>query len=252
MRGKRFLDSVLVHSGLNQPSGSASGSASSQQGGSIWATSASILTLGYLGGGNRRSLPASSGGALPGTPPSKSGKQKSEGSKGAAPTQNILFIQEPAVLLLISQDKTHSKIGFKVFAAIPLLYVDAKVDPEDKRRFKVIVRSWRPLPQMCRVESEGVSAAAAEDDSATGSAAPGLAAMHKTRRGAQSEGYRKASERSTFWTVTLAMETEQACMLAVQHIESRRQEISAQKLLRLKTILNTWASESAVNTNDDI
>ncbi len=138
--------------------------------------------------------------------------------------------------------------GFKVFAVIPLLYVDAKVDSTDRRRFRVLVRSWKALPQMCKVEPEGVHGAGEEGDSSAGTAGGTTTNFNKTRRGSQTESFRKASETSTFWSLTLAMETEQACMLAVQHIETRRQEIFAQKMTRLKGILRQWAAPDASPT----
>eukprot|EP01034_Spumella_vulgaris_P023897 gene23897-30175_t len=258
MRGKRFLDSVLIHSGATQlqlaSDKSSSESSSLSSGGS---SLASILSLGYLGGSRRSSTGSSSGGSA--TPPRTSKRHSANITSGgdtkggvvvvAGAHQNILFIQEPTILLLISQDKTHTKIGFKVFAAVPLLYTDAKIDPEDRKRFKVLVRSWKPLPQMCRVEPEGVSTCDDADATAPGSGAGAQQSQHRTRRGWQTESYRKASERSTFWSLTLAMETEQACMLAVQHIENKRQELFAQKMTRLKGMLRCWASDTPADEN---
>jgi hypothetical protein len=97
---------------------------------------------------------------------------------------------------------------------------------------------------MCRVEPEGVSSNEDSESSATGA----HQSQHRTRRGWQTESYRKASERSTFWSLTLAMETEQACMLAVQHIENKRQELFAQKMVKLKGMLRCWASDTPADS----
>jgi hypothetical protein len=134
--------------------------------------------------------------------------------------------------------------GFKVFASVPLLYTDAKIDPDDRKRFKILVRSWKALPQMCRVEPEGVSNCEESETTASSSGTGAQQSQHRTRRGWQTESYRKASDRSTFWSLTLAMETEQACMLAAQHIENKRQELFAQKMNRLKGMLRCWASDT--------
>lgn len=135
-----------------------------------------------------------------------------------------------------------------MFAVIPLLYVDAKVDSTDRRRFRVLVRSWKALPQMCKVEPDGVNGAG-EDGESSAAASSAASNLNKTRRGAQTESFRKVSETSTFWSLTLAMETEQACMLAVQHIETRRQEIFAQRMTKLKGILRQWASPDSSPTD---
>lgn len=129
-------------------------------------------------------------------------------------------------------------------------FTDAKTDPDDKRKFKVVVRSWKALPQMSRLEPEGIIANTIDDES--NNSIPGMAAINKTRRGSQSECFRKPSERSTFWTLTLSMETEQAAVLAVQHIESKRQELFLQKMNKLKSILNAWSSDSLTEAlNED-
>lgn len=129
MRGKRFLDALLIQSGAtSQKQGGSNGSSSSHPsrsdspGRSLWAASANILTLGYLGGGagkksgqvaqsNGNNSSSSSGNGSAATPPRSSKRYSSQSDKAPPAYQNILFIQEPSTLLLISQDKTNNKIG---------------------------------------------------------------------------------------------------------------------------------------------
>ena len=47
--------------------------------------------------------------------------------------------------------------------------------------------------------------------------------------------------RSIFWQLTISMETDEACNLAVRFIETRRQEIYNEKMKNLKKILENWS-----------
>jgi hypothetical protein len=53
-------------------------------------------------------------------------------------------------------------------------------------------------------------------------------------------GYLRGPRRSIFWQLTVSMETEEACTLAVRYTESRRNEILSEKMRKLKTLLGNW------------
>jgi hypothetical protein len=55
----------------------------------------------------------------------------------------------------------------------------------------------------------------------------------------------KPRELSNFWQIEIMMETEQACSLAIQHVENRRKALFTEKMLKLKEILSFYSS------NDD-
>lgn len=56
--------------------------------------------------------------------------------------------------------------------------------------------------------------------------------------------------KTTFWTLTVRVENEQACRLAVQHIETKRTEQAAAKIHKLHTMLEHWSSELDVHVNE--
>ena len=58
----------------------------------------------------------------------------------------------------------------------------------------------------------------------------------------KSESFLSKTVKSNFWQVSLTMDTEQACHLAVQHIDSKRQNITKEKLGQLKRLLTEYST----------
>lgn len=52
--------------------------------------------------------------------------------------------------------------------------------------------------------------------------------------------YLRGPRRSIFWQLTVMMETEEACSLAVKYIETKRQELYNGKLSELNDMLQKW------------
>jgi len=61
----------------------------------------------------------------------------------------------------------------------------------------------------------------------------------------------KNKTKTNFYQLTLRVESEQACKLAVHHIESKRKEQTMNKLQQLKRMLEYWASSLDVNDRED-
>jgi hypothetical protein len=222
MKGKKFLD-CSVGCSARLPGGASlavDNAASTSGNNSLWSSSTSVLTLGLV---NRKNSPSKST-INNGTKKSKEPERTKEGEV------KVLFVQDPLFLVFVSQQRLDGKSVFKVFLVAPLLYCDAKVDLNDRCRLKVVVRSWLSQPNMLKNDSE--IALSQESD---------MSSVRAYKSGA----FLKTAEKSSFYYQTVKMETEQACSLAVQHIESRRKALITQKLEKLKTILTSWISLSS-------
>jgi hypothetical protein len=229
MKGKKFLDSWISTTKDRTP---ASMESASQYGGnsntSLLSTTASVLTLGLVNSNKRPSSKA------PATPGSKSLKDKEaeKYKEKDSSSSKLLLVQDPDFLILVSKQIEYGKPMFKIFLILPLLYSDAKIDLQDKTKFKLVVRSWFTQPKMVKNESE---IAFTQD--------PEI--LKPVQRPAKSESFLKPVQRSEFYSLTVQLETEQLCALAVQHIETRRKLLTKQKLESLKLILSQWTSEKA-------
>ena len=118
----------------------------------------------------------------------------------------------------------------------PLLYTDAKIDLNDRHQMTIMVRSWKGIPNFKKLEVEGADSI---DDFETSNKAV-----------KRSETYLKAPERSSMYQISLVMDTEQACGLAVHHIESRRKALTAIKMEKLKSLLSNWGSDIDIALED--
>lgn len=151
------------------------------------------------------------------------------------------------------------------------IYLDAQIDSVDKKIFKVLVRSWQNKAHMVKVghvephpstltPSEkgtrfggdsnaniaGISSSSL-NGSSTG-ASQGTAgdrlSTKVTKANLKSPTYLKPGGKSNMFELRISMDTEQACTLAVAHIETKRKELHAAKVARLRSILDKWASNS--------
>lgn len=61
----------------------------------------------------------------------------------------------------------------------------------------------------------------------------------------------KARGKTNFYQLTFRVDSEQACRLAVQHIESKRKDQAATKLMALQKMLERWSSEGEINIRED-
>lgn len=213
MKGKKFLDAIVIQSiCADQPSPAIkSNSNESNNSSSITST----LTFGLLGSGKRQSR----------NPKSRSNEGASDyKSPFTVSGLKVLFVQDQHLLLLVSQQKVDGKSTFRIKVVAPLLYAEAKQDDVDKRKFKLIVRSWRNLETMSKIESIVVS-----DQSSD---------IYDRNN----ESYLKPPPRSSLFESSIIMDTEQACSLAVQHIESRRKLLLSTKSDVIKSFLHKWVN----------
>jgi hypothetical protein len=228
MKGKKFLDCWI--STTKTP---ASMESVSQYGGnsnsSLLSATASVLTLGLVNSNKRPSskVPAPAGSKSLKDKEAEKYKERDSGS-----SSKLLLVQDPDFLILVSKQIEYGKPMFKIFLILPLLYSDAKIDLQDKTKFKLVVRSWLTQPKMTRNETE---IAFAQDPEV----------LKPVQRPAKSQSFLKPVQRSEFYSLTVQLETEQLCALAVQHTETRRKLLTKQKLESLKLILSQWTSEKA-------
>lgn len=144
---------------------------------------------------------------------------------------------------------------------------DAQIDPKDASKFKLIVRSTGTVQHMYPVEPdmlqllreggmEGLKefdapteGMALKADSTAQPAVPGGNKFVAPRL--EAAKFLKNKIKTNFWQLTLRVESDQACKLAVHHIESRRKEQTANKVQQLQRILEHWASAQDVSGRDD-
>jgi hypothetical protein len=119
-----------------------------------------------------------------------------------------------------------------------LSFVDAQADRTDKKSFNILVRSWRDKAHMTKV--------GADQDEKEIVQATSKQKSIKSFGGSKtsSNTFLKAADKSSMWQLRVTMETEQACSLAVMHIENKRKAIHKAKMTRLRSILDKWASDS--------
>ena len=183
----------------------------------------------------------------------------------------------------------HTLYYFPLFI---LSITDAQMDPYDCHKFKVIVRSNRTIAHMNKSEPDmsqflhdgGIDGLQDyNNNNPTGesphSPVPSSSVTHQpsslitnhsngnsTTKGVppvkqpkyasaprmESVKFLKAKGKTTFWQLTMRVDNEQACKLAVQHIENKRKDLTANKMEQLRRILNHWASHEAdALTKDD-
>eukprot|EP01039_Chlorochromonas_danica_P009625 gene9624-10640_t len=254
MKGRKFLDAVVHVQVSTQTDTTTTATASSF-------TSSIFFGWGSASSSSRRGSSFSS--------PTKSGRKavdspaRSATSSPAPPTttkMRLLFVQDPDLLILTCQDKTAGKSVFRIHILAPLLYTDAKVDLLDRRKLKVLVRSWKPMANMNKLEldfSEGGAGLTDMDlvnsitthsshltNALYGDNSDKLSPASAKRVQMNNDSYLKPCEKSQLWQISLVMDTEQACSLAVQHIESRRKAITAQKVDKLRSVLSNWALDA--------
>jgi hypothetical protein len=137
------------------------------------------------------------------------------------------------------------------------------MDPHDTHRFKLIVRSSRTVehmypaePDMTQLLREGGTdglldrpADAAPAAKATGKTAPAPVKYPVPKL--ESAKFLKAKGKTNFFQLNLRVENEQACRLAVQHIEGKRKEQAAAKILQLQRMLELWSSEGDIGVRDN-
>lgn len=240
MKGKKFLDSTVVlpmTSTTNSVETANNGSKalpsrSSQVNSLVTASATSIFTFGMFGSSSRSSLggrssitngSSSSSGANGG----RDAKQGRDGILSSALGHKLLFVQDNTVLQLVSTTKVDGKSVFKMNVAAPLLFTDAKLDLENKKRLKIFVRSWIDIGNMQKSVAD-------EDNS------PRIGSSSSQSR---TTLFLKPARKATLYEIELIMDTEQAAALAIQHVENRRRALHAQKLEEFKRKVSYWTSE---------
>ena len=158
------------------------------------------------------------------------------------------------------------------------------MDPNDNHKFKLIVRStgivkhmYPAEPDMTQLLREGgndslTEAASSSDNhspkcaavaalananaakaTAAAAAGSGPGGAHKVHVAPKLESakFLKTKGKTNFWQLNLRVENEQACKLAVQHIEGKRRDQTAAKMQQLQRMLEHWSSEHDVSGRDD-
>jgi hypothetical protein len=154
------------------------------------------------------------------------------------------------------------------------------LDPNDKQKFRLVVRSSREVPHMTKCDAEaehalydcgienlaadvvvsipaaGAGSAGSGTGTGTGTSTPSAAAaplppppkfpVHKL----EAARFLKPRPKMHYWQLTLRVDNEQACSLAVQHIHAKRRDFLSAKLQELKALLERWGSESLDVLND--
>ena len=161
------------------------------------------------------------------------------------------------------------------------------MDPHDCHKFKIIIRSSRTIdymytaePDLAQLMREGglddmvdqlhnnpTTSSASNSTPLHGSSTSlhnlaaakvptpkpsGAFPMHTkfTAPKLVSSKFLKPRTKTNFWQLTVRVENEQACRLAVQHIEGKRKEQAAAKMIQFQRILEHWSSDLEVNVNE--
>lgn len=159
-----------------------------------------------------------------------------------------------------------------VFLCSTSKYVtDAQIDPHDCQKFRIIIRSTKEVehmnpaePDMAQLLREGGTDSLLESSEA--STPTSSAAVSTTSNGSKAKAapankfatprleaskFLKTRGKTNFYQLTFRVDSEQACRLAVQHIENKRKDQAATKLLQLQKMLERWASEGEINVKED-
>lgn len=174
------------------------------------------------------------------SPPNSTGKSSSRSNRNFG---EILFLQDNASLMIVTPGATD---GFFVQLITPLLHTDATVDASNKKRLKIIVRSWRRhIPYMERLSPLGT-------DHGTGGARISVTLDHikdiidYTIQ--KSPCILRPRNENYLWRMTIEFETAQSCHLACQHIERRRSALTSEKCVLLQEYFRKCSSKCEENS----
>lgn len=210
MKGKKFLDAIIVQ----LPDQHDTPKSNSNENSSI----TSSLTFGLLGSMKRQNR----------TPKSHTSESSSNNKTAVVVSgTKVLFVQDPTFLLLVSQQKHDGKSTFKVKTVAPLLFTEAKQDLIEKKKFRLTVQSWRSFDNIDIFDS--------------------ITPLEEKRVSSNNcgseriiDGFLKFPHKSQFFELTIIMDTEQACTLAVMHIQQRRKAMQLHHLNSFKHIVQQW------------
>ena len=165
--------------------------------------------------------------------PHSSGKPSSRSSRNFG---EILFLQDNASLIIVTPGATD---GFFVQLITPLLHTDATVDASNKKRLKIIVRSWRrQIPCMERLSPLG------SGDQGSNGARISVTLDHikdvidYTIQ--KSPCLLRPRNENYLWRMTIEFETAQSCYLACQHIERNRSALTNEKCALLQAYFKKY------------
>jgi hypothetical protein len=158
-------------------------------------------------------------------------------------------------------------LTYRYWLSLLVCSIDAIADPNDCQRFKLVVRSsgtvkhmYPAEPDMTQLLREGGTDSLIETPSAPNG--DGSTPLKNSSTGPapkppafgprlESAKFLKARGKTHFWQLNLRVEGEQACKLAVLHIENKRKELAASRMQQLRRMLEHWASEGDVGGRDD-
>lgn len=139
------------------------------------------------------------------------------------------------------------------------------MDPDDRLKFKLIIRSTRAVEHMYPAEPD-LSQLLRENgnDSVLDRSAPASqlatpAGQSKTTSTApkfpvhklESAKFLKSKDKTSFWQLTFRVENEQACKLAVHHIEQKRKDQTTAKMQQFQRVLEHWSSDKEISLRED-
>lgn len=251
MKGRKFLDVIVVSSAApltfssegqqqqsqpnkintNPPSSSSSSSYSSMFSMNLFSSSSNNNSP-HSNGKARHVSQRQTGSDR--TIPKQNGK-----STVPSPGQKLLFVQDPILLLLVLSSRVDGKSVFRSHVAAPLIYAEAKVDSTDKKKLRLVVRSWAGIQYMRRLEPDRDGGAVSGENSPIRSN-KSVSSNHYQRPFAI---YLKQARKSAMYEIELQMDTEQAAALAVQHVETRRKALSCAKMDEIRSVFAFWAAE---------
>ena len=156
----------------------------------------------------------------------------------------VFFIQHDFLLVLVGpqQGPLSPAISmaledkFEASIVVPLVSTVSVLDLADKKRLRVVVRSWDPVVHMDQVGLEhaptswAAPAAGADDDSR----ASARAATH-------AHSFLHPRPQSALWQLQMVFDSEQACALAREHVEARALLLRSEMERRLTEVLRGMA-----------
>lgn len=255
MKGKKFLDARLVPpEAVAPPSAATSRSSFSKRRGS----------------GNLPSAGESAGAPSPpnndASPAAFSvtsylfGYRRSSASPASSPFGKasrlgpVFFIQHDLLLVLVGsqQGPLSPAISmaledkFEASVVVPLVSTESVLDPVDKKRLRVVVRSWDPVAHMDQVGAEHAPTlwampAGVDDDSRAAAAASARARAGAVAGASHSHSFLHPRPQSALWQLQMVFDSEQACALAREHLEARAQLLRSEMERGLAEVLGGLA-----------
>lgn len=175
---------------------------------------------------------------------------------------SVFFIQHDFLLVLVGPQSPllsptlamTLEEKFEAAVVVPLLYIEAIFDPTDCTRLRVVARSWDPVVNMEQVGHGG-----GQQENSQGLLSGSTHGLddggHTLARAPTTQGHSFLLPRplSNLWQLLLQFESEQACLLAREHMEARtallrqEMEVAVQDVIRGFTVGRVHTNEDGMN-----